>query len=91
MAFTPFRVPGAAQREAVRCRTGTVINSDGPGSAMHRYALHRIRDTQTQPPKLRFTVSTMRGTVGSTMSSRLSAAGSGMCGVVMRTGGPSRS
>ncbi len=37
------------------------------------------------------TVSTMRSTVGSTASSRMSAAGSGICGVVMRTGGPSRS
>src|SRR6185437_2158217 len=41
--------------------------------------------------KLRFTVSTIRSGVGSTMSSRMSAAGSGICGVVMRTGGPSRS
>ena len=35
--------------------------------------------------------STMRSTVGRMASSRMSAAGSGMCGVVMRTGGPSRS
>ena len=44
-----------------------------------------------QLPKLRLTVSAMRSGVGSTASSRISAAGSGMCGVVMRTGGPSRS
>src|SRR5262249_24948411 len=39
----------------------------------------------------RFTRSTIRSTVGSAMSSSTSAAGSGMCGVVIRTGGPSRS
>src|SRR5262249_59894522 len=39
----------------------------------------------------RRTRSTMRSTVGSAMSSKMSAAGSGMCGVVIRTGGPSRS
>src|SRR5262249_10463293 len=39
----------------------------------------------------RLTRSTMRSTVGSATSSRISAAGSGMCGVVIRTGGPSRS
>ena len=39
----------------------------------------------------RRTVSAIRSTVGSTASSSASAAGSGMCGVVMRTGGPSRS
>ncbi len=39
----------------------------------------------------RRTVSAMRSTVGSTASSSASAAGSGICGVVMRTGGPSRS
>ncbi len=35
--------------------------------------------------------STMRSTVGRIASSRISAAGSGMCGVVIRTSGPSRS
>jgi hypothetical protein len=39
----------------------------------------------------RFTRSTMRSTLGMAASSRTSAAGRGMCGVVMRTGGPSRS
>jgi hypothetical protein len=41
------RVPGAAQHEVVRCRTGTVTNWKGPGSAAHRFALHRIRDKET--------------------------------------------
>ena len=36
-------------------------------------------------------LSRIRCTVGKTASSRTSAAGSGICGVVMRTGGPSRS
>jgi hypothetical protein len=39
----------------------------------------------------RRTVSAMRSTVGRIMSSRMSAAGSGTWGVVIRTGGPSRS
>src|SRR5262249_45201981 len=39
----------------------------------------------------RRTRSTIRSTVGSAMSSRMSAAGSGIRGVVIRTGGPSRS
>src|SRR5262249_31265053 len=39
----------------------------------------------------RRTRSTMRLTVGNAMSSKMSAAGSGICGVVIRTGGPSRS
>src|SRR6266446_8903902 len=30
----------------VRCRPGTVAVRGGPGSAVHRYALHRIRDTR---------------------------------------------
>jgi hypothetical protein len=51
-------VPGAAQhkRSAVmRCRTGTFAISaqrngelsvcEGPASAVHRFALHRVRDT----------------------------------------------
>src|SRR6185437_7898617 len=41
--------------------------------------------------KLLRTVSAMRAGVGNTASSRMSAAGSGICGVVIRTGGPSRS
>jgi hypothetical protein len=32
------RVPGAAQHEVVRCRSGTVT---GPGSAAHRYTSFR--------------------------------------------------
>jgi hypothetical protein len=40
------RVPGAAQHLlVVRCRTGTVAISGDPGSAVHRHALHRVRDT----------------------------------------------
>ena len=39
----------------------------------------------------RFTRSTIRSTLGSARSSRISAAGSGICGVVIRTGGASRS
>ena len=39
------RVPGAAQHEVVRCRPGTVPICGGPGSAVQRFALHRIRDT----------------------------------------------
>jgi hypothetical protein len=37
------------------------------------------------------TVATIRSTEGIARSSRASAAGRGMCGVVMRTIGPSRS
>src|SRR5207244_1846239 len=43
------RVPGAAQHEVVRCRPGTPVCSPrnrGPASAVHRYALHRVRDTR---------------------------------------------
>jgi hypothetical protein len=29
----------------MRCRPGIVPVRGGPGSAVHRYALHRIRDT----------------------------------------------
>src|SRR6185312_15452391 len=32
-------VPGAAQHEVMRCRTGTVSLFGGPGSAVHRCAL----------------------------------------------------
>jgi hypothetical protein len=60
-------------------------------AAMQAIALHRGRDRKNQLPNDRFTVSAMRSGVGSTASSRLSAAGSGICGVVIRTGGPSRS
>jgi hypothetical protein len=44
-------VPGAAQREAMRCRTGTFTNAcirEGPASAAQRFALHRVRDTETR-------------------------------------------
>jgi 5-formyltetrahydrofolate cyclo-ligase len=40
-----LHVPGAVQHEVMRCRTGTVPGCDGPGSAVHRFTLHRIRDT----------------------------------------------
>jgi hypothetical protein len=39
------RVPGAAQREAVRCRTGTATER-GPGSAQQHFVLQRIRGTR---------------------------------------------
>jgi hypothetical protein len=45
-------VPGTAQHAVMRCRPGTVSHSelqdrrgDGPGSASHRFALRRVRDT----------------------------------------------
>jgi hypothetical protein len=42
--------PGAAQHEVMRCRTGIVAHSalisDDPGSAVHRCALHRVRETR---------------------------------------------
>ena len=39
-------VPGAAQREAVRCRTGTVTSSACATvpDAVHHFVLHRVRD-----------------------------------------------
>ena len=43
-----MRIPGATQHEVVRCRPEIVPTNTflgGPGSAMHRYALHRVRDT----------------------------------------------
>src|SRR4051794_23075234 len=44
-----FRVPDAAQREAVRRRAGTPVaestKNRGPASAQQRYALQRVRDT----------------------------------------------
>ena len=41
------RVPGAVQREAVHCRPGThSMRPLGPGSALHRFALQRIRGTR---------------------------------------------
>src|ERR1700757_2390918 len=49
-----------------------------------------MEPTSAQLERERLTVSAIRSTVGSTMSSRVSAAGSGMCGVVIRTAGPSR-
>src|SRR5438874_909917 len=42
------RVPGAAQREAMRCRPGTFTTLrvwKGPGSAVQHCVPHRIRDT----------------------------------------------
>jgi error-prone DNA polymerase len=38
-------VPGAAQHAVMRRRPGIVTDSGGPGSAVHRFALRRIRDT----------------------------------------------
>jgi hypothetical protein len=48
------RVPGAAQHEVMRCRPGTVTRRTlgDPGSAVHRFALHRIRDTLAMPIEL---------------------------------------
>ena len=48
--MTSPRSPGAAQHEVVRCRPGVqnLESNLGPGSAVHRYALHRIRDTFRQ-------------------------------------------
>jgi hypothetical protein len=40
-------VPGAAQRETVRCRPGTATVSGGPASEMHHFVLHRVRDTES--------------------------------------------
>jgi len=34
----------------MRCRPGIVTDRGGPGSAVHRFALHRIRDTVKNPP-----------------------------------------
>src|SRR5215831_9293951 len=53
--------------------------------------LHHPPDPPAYACIERRTRSTMRSTVGSAMSSKMSAAGSGICGVVIRTGGPSRS
>src|ERR1700733_8658070 len=36
--------PGRSRHEVVRCRTGIVRDCNGPGSAVHRFTLHRIRD-----------------------------------------------
>src|SRR4051794_36224777 len=33
----------------MRCRSGTAQHSDGPGSAMHHFVLHRVRDTMEMP------------------------------------------
>jgi hypothetical protein len=46
-----FNYVSRAQRstkrsEVVRCRPGIRIAAMGPGSAAHRFALRRIRDTQ---------------------------------------------
>jgi hypothetical protein len=38
-------VPGAAQHAVMRRRPGIVTVCGDPGSAVHRFALHRIRDT----------------------------------------------
>ena len=43
--------PGAAQHEVVRCRPGIVTYSEFftiPGLAVHRFALHRIRETSAE-------------------------------------------
>jgi hypothetical protein len=40
--------PGAAHHAVVRRRTGTVSVCSGPGAAVHRSALHRIRDTRSR-------------------------------------------
>ncbi len=37
----------------VRCRPGIVPVYDGPGSAVHRFALHRIRDTWSKLARVR--------------------------------------
>jgi hypothetical protein len=37
------RVPGAAQRETLRCKTGTQ-QAMNPGLAVQHFVLHRIRD-----------------------------------------------
>ena len=42
-------VPGALRHEVTRCRTGIVAKAAVdmvPASAMHRSALHRVRDTR---------------------------------------------
>jgi hypothetical protein len=46
-----LRVPGAAQRATMRCGTGThfFFKNMGPASAVHRYTLHRVRDTRSAP------------------------------------------
>src|SRR3954466_10981862 len=43
------RAQRSAQRSvAVRCRPGTLLVRGGPGSALHRFALHRVRDTAVE-------------------------------------------
>jgi hypothetical protein len=48
MTDVVLRVPGASQRATLRCRTGTqfFFSNMGPASAVHRYTLHRVRDTR---------------------------------------------
>jgi hypothetical protein len=48
MEVNPSLVPGAAQHAVVRCRPGTPVvqRKLGPGSAVHRVELHRVRDTR---------------------------------------------
>jgi len=43
-----MRVPGAAQHEMLRRRPGTPIKESklGPGSAVHHFVLHRVRDKE---------------------------------------------
>src|SRR5579872_7625430 len=46
------RAPGATRRETPRCRTGAylfTVCTMGPGSALHRYTLQRVRDTRSPP------------------------------------------
>ncbi len=49
-AVCSFRAPGATRRETTRCRTGAYLLTVcivGPGSALHRYTLQRVRDTRS--------------------------------------------
>src|SRR5262249_59824254 len=47
------RAQRSVKRSAtVRCRPGTVSVRGDPGSAVHRFALHRIRDTLAMPVEL---------------------------------------
>jgi hypothetical protein len=58
-ADTENRFPGAARHAVLRCRTGIVTNSeslqrykrqarDDPGSAVHHFVLHRVRETAVE-------------------------------------------
>jgi hypothetical protein len=41
----PRLFPGALQHEVMQCRPGIVTVCNGPGSAVHHFVLHRVRDT----------------------------------------------